>query len=364
MAEDDGGDKSHEASQRKLDEARKKGEIPRSPDMLTAATYLGMLLTGLALGGGSVIRFGDALLPLVAQPDRLAPLFFGDMARAPTGGLLAAVLKPVLPWLAVPALMVLLTLFASRTLLFTSSKLAFKFNRLSPVENAKNKFGRRGLFEFAKSFAKLVLYSVLLGLFLASRLDEIAGIGRASAREAAALMGTLMLRLLGIAALVAIALGAIDYLWQRAEHLRRNRMSQKELRDEYKEAEGDPMFRQHRRARAQEIAMSRMMADVPEADVVIVNPTHYAVALRWSRLPGEAPVCVAKGVDEIARRIREIAAEAEVPIQSDPPTARALYATTEIGEQIAPDHFRPVAAAIRFAEEMRRKMRGKKGLSL
>ncbi|MCR8549514.1 flagellar type III secretion system protein FlhB [Salipiger sp. P9] len=361
MAEEDGGDKTHEPSQRKLDEARKKGEIPRSPDMLTAAAYLGVLMTGLALGGGSVMRFGDALLPLIERPDRLAPLFFDRMATAPVGGLLGQVLTPVLPWLAVPALMVLLTLFASRGLVVAPSRLAFKLSRLSPVENAKNKFGRRGLFEFAKSFSKLVLYSVLLGLFLASRLDEIAGIGRASAREAVALMAELMLRLLGIATLVAVALGALDYLWQRADHLRRNRMSQKELRDEYKEAEGDPMFKQHRRARAQEIAMNRMMADVPEADVVIVNPTHYAVALRWSRLPGEAPVCVAKGVDEIAHKIREIAEEAGVPIHSDPPTARALHATTAIGDQIAPEQFRPVAAAIRFAEDMRRHMRRRGG---
>ena len=103
--------------------------------------------------------------------------------------------------------------------------------------------------------------------------------------------------------------------------------------------------------------LTQMMADVPRADVVIVNPTHYAVALTWSRQPGAAPVCVAKGVDEIAARIREIAAEAGVPIRSDPPTARALYATTDLGAEIAPEHYRPVAAAIRFAEMMRKRAR-------
>ncbi|WP_226559236.1 EscU/YscU/HrcU family type III secretion system export apparatus switch protein [Salipiger thiooxidans] len=361
MAEDDGGDKTHEPSPRKLEEARRKGEIPRSPDMLTAACYLGMLATGLALGAGSVMGFGNALLPLIEQPDRLVPLLFNDMASAPSGGVLLAVITPVLPWLGVPAIAVLLTLFATRGLVFTASKLSLKASRLSPIENAKNKFGRRGLFEFVKSFAKLVLYSVLLGFFLSTRLDEIAGIGRSSAHEATALMAELMLRLLGIAAMIAVGLGTIDYLWQRAEHMRRNRMSQKELRDEYKEAEGDPMFKQHRRARAQEIAMNRMMVDVPDADVVIVNPTHYAVALKWSRRPGEAPVCVAKGVDEIARRIREIAADSGVPIHSDPPTARAIHATTEIGDQIAAEHYRPVAAAIRFAEDMRKQMRRNMG---
>ena len=361
MAEDDGAEKSHEPSQRKLDDARKKGEIPRSPDMLTAAAYLGMLLTGLAVGGNTILQFGEALLPLIERPERLTPLFFNGAAAAPHGSILAAVLEPILPWLAAPAVAVLLTLFATRTLVFTGSKLSPKASRLSPIENAKNKFGRRGLFEFAKSLTKLLLYSVLLGVFLASRLDEIVGAARASPREASLLLVTLILRLLGIAALVAVALGAIDFLWQRAEHLRRNRMSQKELRDEYKEAEGDPMFKQHRRARAQEIALNQMMSDVPGADVVIVNPTHYAVALKWDRLTGEAPVCVAKGVDEVARKIREVAEDAGVPIHSDPPTARALYATTEIGNQITPDHYRPVAAAIRFSEAMRKKMRQHKG---
>ncbi|EPX82625.1 EscU/YscU/HrcU family type III secretion system export apparatus switch protein [Salipiger mucosus] len=361
MAEDESGEKSHEPSQRKLDEARRKGEIPRSTDMLTAAAYLGMLLTGLALGGGSFVRLGEAMLPLIERPERLVPLFFGDAGTTPAGGLLLEILSPLAPWLAVPGSLVLLALFATRGLLFTPSKLVFKANRLSLLENAKNKYGRRGLFEFAKSFSKLALYSIVLGLFLSSRLDEIIGVLQAPPRHAAALMTELMLRLMGLVVLVAIALGAVDYLWQRNEHLRRNRMSQKEMRDEFKEAEGDPMFKQHRRQRAQEIAMNRMMADVPEADVVIVNPTHYAVALKWSRAPGEAPVCVAKGVDEIARRIREIAEEADVPVHADAPTARALHATTEIGDQVTPEHYRPVAAAIRFAEEMRRRSGQTKG---
>jgi flagellar biosynthetic protein FlhB len=134
-------------------------------------------------------------------------------------------------------------------------------------------------------------------------------------------------------------------------------MTLKELKDESKEAEGDPHLKQHRRMRAQELALNQMMGEVPNADVIIVNPTHYAVALKWSRMPGAAPECVAKGVDEVALRIREAATEAGVPIHSDPPTARALYATTDIGREIDPDHYEPVAAAIRFAEAMRQKAR-------
>ena len=112
-------------------------------------------------------------------------------------------------------------------------------------------------------------------------------------------------------------------------------------------------MKQERRARAQAIASQQMMADVPTADVIIVNPTHYAVALKWTRAPGTAPVCVAKGVDEIALRIREVAMEAAVPIHSTPPTARALHSVTKVGDEVAPEHYQAVAAAIRFADKMR-----------
>ena len=110
-----------------------------------------------------------------------------------------------------------------------------------------------------------------------------------------------------------------------------------------------------RRSRAEAIATNRMLLDVPKADVVIVNPTHFAVALKWSRAKGSAPVCVAKGEGEVALRIREVAATAGVPIHADPPTARALHATVEIGREIAPEHYRAVAAAIRFADRMRQR---------
>jgi flagellar biosynthetic protein FlhB len=157
--------------------------------------------------------------------------------------------------------------------------------------------------------------------------------------------------------LATLVLGGGDYLWQVHLHRQRNRMSRKEMMDEFKESEGDPHFKAARRQRAQEVATNRMLADVERADVVVVNPTHYAVALRWERGKGGAPICVAKGIDEIARIIRERAAAHGVPIHSDPPCARAIYATVELGQEVRADHYRAVAAAIRFADAMRRKAR-------
>src|SRR6056297_682567 len=360
MAEqDEAAEKSHEPSQRKLDEARKKGEIARAADLQTAMAYVGLLVCMSAFGGYSLTRFGEALLPMIEQPDRLEHLFFRDGATAITGTVMMAGLVPTLPFLFAPAILVILTLFATRGFVFTGSKLAPKASRINPIENAKNKFGRRGLFEFFKSFVKLSVYSILLGVFLSGQMDIIIGSIMGSPAEVVMRMTDLMVDFLFIVVLIAIAIGGIDAFWQRGEHIRKNRMSQKELRDEMKESEGDPYLKQHRRMRAQEMALNQMMEDVPKADVIIVNPTHFAVALSWSRLPGSAPLCVAKGQDAVAARIRKVAKEAGVPIHSDPPTARAIYATTEIGSEIAYDHYRPVAASIRFADKMRKKARGR-----
>jgi flagellar biosynthesis protein FlhB len=202
--------------------------------------------------------------------------------------------------------------------------------------------------------------AVILGFFIAARLPEILTTMALDPGMAMSVLLKLATAFLMIVLLVNGVIGGIDFLWQRGEHVRKLRMSHKEMMDEFKESEGDPHVKQQRRQRGYDIAMNRMLADVPKADVVLVNPTHYAVALKWSRAKGTAPVCVAKGVDEIAARIREAAAEAGVPIHRDAPTARALHATVEIGEEVRPEHYQAVAAAIRFAEAMRKKA-GRRG---
>ncbi|MFP4327152.1 MAG: flagellar biosynthesis protein FlhB [Paracoccaceae bacterium] len=357
--EEDASDKPHAPSARKLDEARRKGEVPRSTDLNAAAGFAGILLAMLAFGATTTDGMGGALSILIAQADSLAPLFFEGAPEAPTAGLLRALLAPLAIWFGLPALGVLLSVLAQRSFLVTPSKLAPKLSRISPIANAKNKFGRNGLFEFAKSFAKLVIFSVCLAWMLQARLPEIVASQQLDPRQSLVFMARLARDFLVLVVLVAFVIGALDYFWQLFEHQRRHRMSHKELRDESKETEGDPWLKQERRNRGQAIAANRMLADVPRADVVIVNPTHYAVALTWSRKRGEAPVCVAKGVDAMARRIRELAQEAGVPIRSDPPAARALHAGTEIGAQISPAHYHAVAAAIRFAEDMRRRARAR-----
>ncbi len=350
-------DKQYEASQHKLDEARKKGDFPRSTDLNTAAAYAGILVVGLTVGATSLVSMGSNLSALLGRSDTLSTTVFASSGAPMMGGLMRDLGVGLAPWFAIPAVVVILSIIVQRGFVFAPTKLEPKLSRISPISQAKNKFGRSGLFEFAKSFAKLILYCTVLFLFLANRLPEIMSTMALSPGQVIAALLRLCISLMSIVLVIALALGVVDYTWQRAEHLRKNRMSRKEMTDEMKNSDGDPAMKQQRRQKGISIAMNQMLGAVPDADVIIVNPTHYAIALKWDRLGGRPPECIAKGVDLVATRIREKGQENAIPIHSDPPTARALFATVEIGDPVPHDHFRAVAAAIRFADRIRKAAR-------
>lgn len=355
MSGEDSAEKTHEATPHKLAEARKRGEIPRAADLTATAALAGLLLLALMPGGWAPPRLGAIGAGLLERADLISALMLDDGSGA-LDALMLALIGALAPVFLLPPLAVVLAL---RGLVLAPEKLKPKGARLSIVSNAKNRFGPSGLFEFAKSALKLLIYAAVLWLFLASRLPRLIATIQLSAGPAVAEMMRMIVEFMALVLVIMLAIGIIDYLWQTFDHRRRQRMSHKELRDEHRQSEGDPHMKQARRQRAREIAASSMLADVARASVVIVNPSHYAVALQWDRGSRGAPVCLAKGVDEIAARIRERAHEAGVPLHSDPPAARALFATTDIGQEIAPEHYAPVAAAIRFAELMRRKARAR-----
>lgn len=348
-------DKQFEPTQKKLDDARKKGEIARSTDINTTASYTGILIVAIALGSGLLSKLGNLLSRLISDSETISTTFFNDSAHPVVGQIMLSIIVNVSPWMLLPGMVVLLTIIAQRSLIFAPSKLAPKLSRISLLSNAKNKFGRSGLFEFAKSFTKLLIYSAVLGVFLKTKLPEILGSANSTPTIATGILFRLIIEFLSIILIISLAIGIIDLIWQKAEHNRRNKMSRKDMTDEAKQSEGDPHTKQQRRQKGYSIAMNQMLADVPEADVIIVNPTHFAIALKWNRTSGGAPSCVAKGVDEVAAKIREVAAQSGVPIHRDPPTARALYSSVDIGQEILPEHYHTVAAAIRFAEKMRKK---------
>lgn len=353
---DDAADKEHDASPQKLEQARKKGDLPRAPDLNAAAAIGGLLLALAGLGSWVVHRAGDAAVVLLDQSDRLSSLMAAG-SSGPLAGLMIAFVGPSMVLLMVPGILVLFTILVTRSLVFAPEKLMPKLSRISPLATAKQKFGIEGLVEFGKSSLKMAIVSVALYLFLAGRLPQILESIYLGPGVSSLLLARLMLEFLLIVFVVALSIGGVDYLWQVHLHAKRNRMSRKEMMDEFKESEGDPHMKAARRQKAQAIATNRMLQDVATADVVVVNPTHYAVALKWERKKGGAPICVAKGVDEIARAIRERAAQHGIPLHSDPPTARAIHASVEIGQEIPVEHYRAVAAAIRFADAMRKRAR-------
>jgi len=354
-------DKQYEPTQKKLDDARKKGEIPQSADLVTAASYMGFIGVGVIFGGSSLIELGTLLQELLEKSDSLSVKWFSGSGTVFGGETFLAVAAALLPWFVVPALAAMTAIIATKSLVFAPSKVEPKFSKISIISNAKNKYGRKGLFEFAKSFFKLTVYSIVLGVFLVKKVPVILTTMSLSSGMVTVMLLELCLGFMLIVLVISMTIGGVDYIFQTAEHTRKHRMSRKEMTDESKDQEGDPHAKQKRRQRGQEIALNQMLGDVPKADVIIVNPTHYAVALKWDKLRGGAPVCMAKGVDDVAAKIREIANENSIPIHRDPPTARALYAAIEIGSEIWPEHYKAVAASIRFAEAMRIKMKTRFG---
>ncbi|MEM9097741.1 MAG: flagellar type III secretion system protein FlhB [Pseudomonadota bacterium] len=353
----DEGEKTQEPTEQKILDARKKGDVAKSTDLAVFAAYLGLLIAMAAAGQAAVEQAGAVMSRIFTDADTLSARLLATGGRGLSLQIVGEALLGFSAIFGIPFLLVLLVFAIQRVIIFVPDKVIPKMNRISPIEQAKQKFGITGLFEFAKSAVKMLIFSILLGAFLYMQKDAVVGAVRAIPKAVPATMMEMANALLIQIALIALLIGAVDYLWQLYDHRRKLRMSVQEIKDEVKRSEGDPAMKSKRRQRAEEIATNRMMTKVPEATVVVVNPTHYAVALKWNRALDPAPIVVAKGVDETALTIRRVATEADVPIYSDPVTARALEATVPIGKEIDPTHYQAVAAAIRFAEAMRAKAR-------
>jgi flagellar biosynthesis protein FlhB len=352
-------ERSLEPTAHKLEQARRRGEVPQSRDVTTFGLYVGLLVALAGFAGKMALDLGAALLAFIEQPDQLLALRTPGALIGLVAGVGVDVLAGIAPLLLLPALGVVLALIAQQAFVLAGERLRPKWTRLSVVANARQRFGWPGLVEFAKTLLKLLAVTALLVLVVWSSLDQILVLARSDARALGPslleMTERMMLPLLALTGVIAAA----DYVWQRFDHLKRQRMTREELKEEQKHTEVDPHLKQSRRERALAIATNRMLRDVPTADVVITNPVHYAVALRWDRARvGSAPHCVAKGADEIALRIRQIAQEHGVVAVEDRPLARSLYDLVEIGEEIRIEHYRAVAAALNYAGRQARRTQG------
>lgn len=351
MSEDaaDQADKPFDASPRKLEEARKKGEIARSQEANTFVALTLMLLSVIGFANYFVADLLTGLIQSTIASVSLDSSFSFESLQPAMARLLGV---SVLALYALTFIGFALYIIASRQIIFSTSKIQPNWKHISVTENIKKKFGIRAMVEFLRNLIKVSLFAVVLYFFFSEDLitpyASISGnpsIGGIEIFRSCILLATYTLA-------IYFAISAFDIIWQYRQHAQKNRMSHQEMKEEVKNEEGDEMLRQQRKARAEEIATNRMLLDVPKATVVVTNPTHFAVALRWDGHSNEVPKCVARGTDETARRIRELAIKSGVPLYRDPPTARALYAKVKVGGFIEEDHFKAVAAAVSYARRI------------
>jgi len=357
LADDtDPDSKTEEATQRKLEEARKKGDVAKSPDVAAAMSLAGATAV-LLIGGGYFSRqMAEDMLPFLAEPHAMiGGLQAGAGVEIGMGAGWA-----VTPFLAALMLAVIIGgvggNLAQSGFLFTAEKIKPKWSAVSPLSGFKRIFGPDGIVQFIKTFLKLVAIGAVCWWVLKPHTRELENLAAMSpalilpfARDLAA---SLM-----ISALIFLAFTAgADFIWQKFRFAKRMRMTKEETKEDYKQTEGDPHVKGKLRQIRMQRSRQRMMQAVPSATVVITNPTHYSVALRYEPDQGDAaPICVAKGVDAVAFRIRELAKESGVPVVENVPLARALYAAVEVDETIPREHFEAAAKVIGFVMQGRKR---------
>ena len=346
-------EKSQEATPKRIERARQDGDIARSLDAQSAAAYLGFAAALTVMAEWAAGRLVEPLSAMLANPAELARAFTDDGSEAMRLEILGIVALPVIPVLLLPGAAVVIALIALRGIVFAPKRIMPKLSNISPIANAKQKYGPHGLVEFLKSAIKMITVGVILYFVIEAEMDRLTGYTRMDPQGVPRLIEERVWALLLGIIVITLVIAVLDVLWQNHSHRRRLRMSHQELRDETKQSEGDPHLRQQRRERARDIATNRMLLDVPGADVVVTNPTHYAVALKWQRDGRDPPRCVAKGTDEIAAKIREIAEKSGVPIHREPATARSIHQLVKVGQIVRREHYRAVAAAILYADRVR-----------
>src|SRR5262245_59884200 len=352
MAEDsDESDKTEDPTLKRLEDALQRGDVAKSQEINTWFVIAGAALVLVGFSGSLASNLTATFRGLMANAHRV-PFDQGGLIRLVQNlevEILAAVAIPIL----------LLTLAAiggnmiQHRLVWSAEQLKPKLSKISPMAGFKRLFSKIALVNFVKGLVKLALIGTLMMWVLwpeRNRLEPLVVMDVTALLE---LTKSLSLKLIGAVVAVLAIIAARDFLFQYRTWYNKQKMSLREMKEEFKHSEGDPHVKARIRQIRQERTRKRMMAAVPKASVVITNPTHYAVALQYDR-GMNAPVCVAKGIDNIALKIREVAGEHGIPVVENPPLARALHATVEIDREIAPDHYKAVAEVISYVMRLRR----------
>jgi flagellar biosynthetic protein FlhB len=355
-AQDD-SQKTEEPTARKLSEARKKGQIAQSKEVSNFAALLGLTFMVTLLAPFMALQLFGSMSRVVDQ----AGLVHVDAAS--TGEILFDLtLDSLLALSPVFGLCIVLALLANlgqSGLLFTTEPITPKLEKISPLSGAKRLFSLKSIVEFLKGIVKLAIVAAIAYVLLSPELDRAEQLMDMDLIDVLGEVQTLVIKLMiGVVSFMFVVAIA-DFLYQRYEFMKQMRMSRQEVRDEHKQSEGDPQVKARLRQIRMDRARRRMMAAVPQADVVVTNPTHFAVALKYDTETMAAPTVVAKGADAVALRIREVANENDVPIVENPPLARALFSGVELDQQIPEAHYKAVAQVISYVYRLKgRKMTG------
>jgi flagellar biosynthetic protein FlhB len=356
MAGDSDQERTEEATPRKRDDARNEGRIARSPELNAAAGLLGAALALNALGPGLAARLGEIMR------SGLALAGAGPLDRESL-----TVLLQGLGWkvMAASSALLLALVFAAGAMaaiqargVLTLTPLEPKLERINPLPNLKRFFGVQPWVDLLKSLLKLVIVAATIWHSLGSAWTDSLGLSQSTPMALGDVVRSYGVRLLMSAGLCYLAFAAADYLYQHWQHEKELRMSKQEVKEEAKQSEGDPMMKARMRAFGRSLARRQMFREVPNADVVVTNPTHIAVALRYDPDLADAPVVIAMGERKIAQRIKEIAREAGVPTVENRPLARALLASAHVGMAIPPELYLAVAEVLAWVIGKRGRLRG------
>ncbi len=343
MAQQDSGQKTEKPTPKKLRDARKKGQIPKSVDLaqwltLLAATFILPLTIG---GLIQDVRLGMSPLMQVAGRGEIGPV----MAEA--GSMSGAIVIHIAPLFGLVMVATIIAIATQGGVVISSHPLKPKWERISPKTGFKRLFSLQSLVDTLKALVRLAVLALLVSTTLVAAGREHLLTAGTDIDSSAEMLASQILLILRLSALAGVAVGIADYGFQRWNSMKKMKMTKHEVKQESKSTDGDPMIRQRRRAAHSKLSRNQMLAAIPDASVIVVNPTHYSVAVTYAG-GGGAPKVVAKGVDELAWRIRAIATTNGVPIVESPPLARALHATVDVGDDVPEDFYEAVAAVLAF----------------
>lgn len=354
----DDADRTEQPTPRRRAEAREEGRVPRSSDLTAAVIMLvGLVLLNWLGPGiyGRMIELTRQTVGLTGPPDAVASPVTLTVTLRRTAQTTAMM---ILPFLATLLALGVAGSVVQSGWVFAPKQLRLQPERVNPVEGLKKLFSMDSLTRAGLGLFKIVLVGVIGFMTIRGRIDDLIAAGAVSVSAVLPVAGEVVFSVALRIALVLLVLGLIDYGYQRWRLEQSLRMTRQEVRDELKRMEGDPLIKQRRRQLQQQLALQRINLDVPRADVVVTNPTEYAVALRYDEQTMQAPKVLAKGKDYLAMRIRQVARQHGVPIVERPPLARALYATVEVGQEIPPQFYRAVAEVLAYVYRIAGKAAG------